>query len=89
MFASTYKQNTLDYDVSLCRGCGMCLSVCPHGVFTMSDGKARVERSENCMECGACVLNCPDNAISVDSGVGCATAMIIASLTGKKEISCG
>jgi hypothetical protein len=43
------------------------------------------------MECGACQLNCPTSAIAVDSGVGCAAAMIVAALTGKKECaaSCG
>jgi hypothetical protein len=41
------------------------------------------------MECGACQVNCPTDAISVDSGVGCAAAMIRAALTGKKEVTCG
>jgi ferredoxin len=41
------------------------------------------------MECGACQVNCPTNAISVESGVGCAAAMILAALTGKKEATCG
>jgi hypothetical protein len=37
------------------------------------------------MECGACFLNCPAEAIEVESGVGCAEAMIRAALTGKPE----
>jgi ferredoxin len=41
------------------------------------------------MECGACQLNCPTDAITVDSGVGCATAMMIAAVKGKKEPTCG
>jgi hypothetical protein len=40
------------------------------------------------MECGACQKNCIMNAIAVESGVGCASAMIRAALTGKKEVSC-
>ena len=32
-----------------------------------------------------CKLNCPTGAITVDSGVGCAAAMILAAVTGKKE----
>ena len=32
------------------------------------------------MECGACALNCPVQAIEVQSGVGCAWAMISAAL---------
>jgi hypothetical protein len=40
------------------------------------------------MECGACQVNCVSGAIKVESGVGCAHAMIHAALTGK-EVSCG
>lgn len=35
------------------------------------------------MECGACALNCPVQAIDVQSGVGCAWAMISAAIRGK------
>ncbi len=44
---------------------------------------------EVCMECEACELNCPTDAVMIDSGVGCAAAIIAAALTGKKEASCG
>jgi len=40
------------------------------------------------MECGACQLNCPTGAIMVDSGVGCAAAMMMAALRGKKDVNC-
>jgi formate hydrogenlyase subunit 6/NADH:ubiquinone oxidoreductase subunit I len=40
------------------------------------------------MECGACQKNCPVAAIQVETGVGCASAMIRGALTGK-EPSCG
>jgi NAD-dependent dihydropyrimidine dehydrogenase PreA subunit len=62
--------------------------VCPHGVFVSQNGKARLADKEACMECGACQLNCPTGAIQVESGVGCASAMIYAALTGKKNTSC-
>ena len=67
----------------------MCASVCPHGVFTMNRRVARLARPDACMECGACQLNCPTSAIAVESGVGCAAAMIVAALTGKKECAAG
>lgn len=73
--------NTLQYDAALCIGCGMCITVCPHGVFAEDGGVARLVRWEACMECGACQVNCPSGAILVDSGVGCASAMIRAALT--------
>jgi NAD-dependent dihydropyrimidine dehydrogenase PreA subunit len=67
----------------------MCADVCPHAVFAMDGQVVKVIRSENCMECGACQRNCPTDAIEVDSGVGCATAMFLAALTGQKEATCG
>jgi ferredoxin len=41
------------------------------------------------MECGACQLNCPTGAIAVDSGVGCAAAMIASALRGRREVTLG
>ncbi|MBC8255229.1 MAG: 4Fe-4S binding protein [Ardenticatenia bacterium] len=81
--------NTLRYDSELCNGCGMCTMVCPHAVFAPNGRVAQLVRPEACMECGACQVNCSTGAISVDSGVGCAAAMILAALTGKEEVSCG
>lgn len=81
--------NTLEYNPELCINCGMCSAVCPHGVFAPNGKVAQLVRAEACMECGACQQNCPTGAIAVDSGVGCAAAMIYAALTGKKEPTCG
>ena len=83
--ASPTVLNTLQYDPALCIGCGMCIAVCPHGVFVENGRVARLVRWEACMECGACQVNCPAGAIVVQSGVGCASAMILAALTRKKE----
>lgn len=35
------------------------------------------------MECGVCARNCPVQAIEVQSGVGCAWAMIGAVIRGR------
>ncbi len=80
--------NTLQYNPELCINCDMCSVVCPHAVFAPDDRVAQLVRPEACMECGACQLNCPSGAITVDSGVGCAAAMIYAALTGRKEPTC-
>ena len=67
---------TLSLDRERCTGCGICIAVCPHLIFSLQDGKAIVLDRDRCMECGACALNCPVKAIAVDSGVGCASGMI-------------
>lgn len=86
---NSYQTNTLRYDLALCVGCGMCEMVCPHRVFRMDGRLAQVVRAPACMECGACQLNCPSGAIAVDSGTGCATAMMLAALKGSREVTCG
>jgi len=78
---------TLRYSSDKCAGCGRCVEVCPHGVFEMRDKRAAVTDRDLCMECGACARNCDFSAISVDSGVGCAAAIINSIITGG-EPSC-
>jgi NAD-dependent dihydropyrimidine dehydrogenase PreA subunit len=85
---NSYTLNTLQYQVDLCIGCAVCAEVCPHGVFMMDGRLAVLANQEDCMECGACQVNCPTGAIRVESGVGCASAMIQSALRGKKEVSC-
>ncbi len=80
---------TLALDVEKCTGCGMCAAVCPHGVFGI-DRKARILDRDACMECGACERNCPADAISVNAGVGCASAVITGMLRGTEPTcDCG
>lgn len=79
---------TLDYDREKCVGCGLCATVCPHRIFAVQDGKARVLDRDACMECGACALNCPTAAIKVTPGVGCAQLIIQTWLPGKRGTSC-
>ncbi len=79
---------TLQYAPDKCAGCGRCVEVCPQGVFVMRDKRASVTDKDLCMECGACAMNCEFGAISVNSGVGCATALINSMVTGGPP-SCG
>ena len=83
--------NTLQFDSELCTGCGICVDVCPHAVFAQNRRVVHVIQPDACMECGACQVNCAFGAVKVDSGVGCAAAMMQAALKGKPqaEASCG
>ena len=78
---------TLQLDHDKCVGCGMCLIVCPHAVFSMNNGSAIIENRDACMECGACAQNCPTEAVRVQAGVGCAAAVINTAL-GRESSSC-
>ncbi|MFA5727518.1 MAG: mercury methylation ferredoxin HgcB [Saccharofermentanaceae bacterium] len=73
---------TLELDVEKCKGCSMCMMVCPHAVFEIENKKAVIRNRDHCMECGACAKNCPEGAITVKSGVGCAAGIINGILRG-------
>ncbi len=79
---------TLEYSAEKCAGCGRCVEVCPQGVFEMRDKRAAITDRDLCMECGACARNCEFGALSVNAGVGCASAIITGLLTGS-EPACG
>ena len=79
---------TLKLCETICNGCGMCVKVCPHDVFELAGKKAHIVRRDYCMECGACAINCPVGAITVNSGVGCASGLINGILKNT-EPTCG
>ena len=74
----SYLRNvaTLELKQEACTGCGRCVEVCPHQVFSLRENKAQLSDFDACMECGACARNCPAAAIYVDAGVGCAKGLI-------------
>jgi ferredoxin len=82
------KVVTLELDPKKCNGCSQCTLVCPHAVFELVDGRARIADKGACMECGACARNCAQGAISLQPGVGCAAAIINSWIHGG-EPSCG
>lgn len=86
MDSQRYLKNvtTLEYNSSLCIGCNMCVEVCPHHVFKMTHNKAEIIHKDKCMECGACEINCITQALKVNQGVGCATAVISGFFKGSE-----
>ncbi len=52
-------------DGDRCVGCGACYDFCPHGVYEMEGGQARVIHPTECVIlCSNCVKKCPADAIS-------------------------
>lgn len=79
---------TLKLDDLLCTTCGECIKVCPREVFNIINRKLVISNIDFCIECGACALNCPEEALSVNSGVGCAEAIINGLIYGTEPV-CG
>ncbi len=60
-------------DKSWCKGCKLCVSVCPKQVLAMSKNRSdrgylmpQVVTPEQCINCKQCEYICPDFCISVD-----------------------
>jgi Fe-S-cluster-containing hydrogenase component 2 len=51
-----------------CRGCAMCVDICPVQVFERDDAlqQATVQRSEDCIGCLSCRYACPSGCVSVN-----------------------
>ncbi|MHB8156310.1 MAG: 4Fe-4S dicluster domain-containing protein [Desulfocucumaceae bacterium] len=60
------KKNNLDINPKWCKGCSLCVAVCPKGILSLDElGKIHVENIEECIGCGLCEETCPDYAIKV------------------------
>ncbi|MDM8540815.1 ferredoxin family protein [Desulfococcaceae bacterium HSG9] len=59
-------------DINICKGCGLCITVCPKKVLEIADKvsskgyyPAYQARSEDCIYCAICCTMCPDVAITI------------------------
>ncbi|MGI6316696.1 MAG: 4Fe-4S binding protein [Christensenellales bacterium] len=61
-------------DIHRCKGCGLCVDVCPRGVLALDTKEinqkgynpSSVVAPENCIGCSQCALMCPDVCITVE-----------------------
>ena len=49
-----------------CKGCGICVSVCPKNVYTMGTKCPETTAIDKCIGCKLCEMCCPDFAIEVE-----------------------
>ncbi|WFO75442.1 4Fe-4S binding protein [Desulfurococcaceae archaeon MEX13E-LK6-19] len=58
-------------DKNLCKGCGICVTICPHGAIVLSRNLSErgyrypVPTEKKCMGCRLCEVFCPDFAITI------------------------
>jgi 2-oxoglutarate ferredoxin oxidoreductase subunit delta len=62
-------------ELSLCKGCGICIKFCPKKIFHKSKKTTEkgieipdIINGSECIECGICELLCPELAIDVAKG---------------------
>lgn len=59
-------------DIERCKGCGLCVTICPKKVLEIIDQvntkgyfPAYQARPEDCIKCAMCCVMCPDMAITI------------------------
>ncbi len=69
--------NRVTFNEDLCKGCGLCVGVCPRKIIALDRSKlnkkgyhpAGVTEIEKCIACAMCATMCPDVVIKVEKDV--------------------
>ena len=64
----------LHFDRDRCKGCELCVSVCPKGILTLDTAAANVKGyhpatvtdASLCIACASCAKICPDSVITIE-----------------------
>ncbi len=62
------ERKRLVVEPTWCKGCGICVAVCPKGALEMVGERARLKADNRCVLCGMCEQHCPDYAIYLKKG---------------------
>ena len=65
------------FNADLCKGCGLCVEVCPKQILALSKDKinakghspAEITDQEKCIACAMCATMCPDCVIKVEKDI--------------------
>ena len=68
--------NKVTFNTERCKGCGLCVTVCPKKIIALSDKTlnskgyhpAEITDQEKCIACAMCAVMCPDTVIKVEKG---------------------
>lgn len=65
--------STITMDKTCCKGCDICIAICPKKIFVKSKKRnsygssmPEIQRAEECIACRLCEKLCPDGAIDVE-----------------------
>ncbi len=69
--------NRVTFNVDLCKGCNLCVTVCPKKILILSPDSynkkgfhpAQIIDQSKCTGCAICALICPDVVITVEKNV--------------------
>lgn len=69
------KKAKMTVDPGRCKGCGLCISVCPAKILELDRSQTNEKGyhvmhntdTEKCVLCGSCALTCPDGAITLEN----------------------
>ena len=65
---------TMKIDAENCKGCGLCVSVCPPGIMEINRSMTNQKGYHpahnvdlgKCIACGSCAITCHDAAITIE-----------------------
>jgi len=67
------KKNVIELISQYCKGCGLCVDICPTGTLILEDNikskfgiSLKVDAPEYCIGCKMCERRCPDFAIFIN-----------------------